>query len=260
MRTLTVSLLFLCACRPSAPEAEEAAPAFPVLPGLDEVARSQVPEVSVVPLTATIDGDLEEWAEVAWAGALVSPGDGSPIPESPVAGNFKLAWDADHFYAAFVVQDREAASPLERSAVDPHVWEAASGVELMLQPGDPGDNSHYFEIQVCAAEAVWDTRFDAYNRPTRGEGAGREFGHQSWDASLERSVRVVPGEGYVVEMALPWASLESPNATIPPSAGEVWRANIYSFRDGQRHSLAWSPLLGQGNFHFAPRFGRIAFR
>jgi hypothetical protein len=35
--------------------------------------------------------------------------------------------------------------------------------------------------------------------------------------------------------------------------------NVYSFRDGQRDSLAWSPTLGQGNFHFAPRFGRVIF-
>jgi hypothetical protein len=33
--------------------------------------------------------------------------------------------------------------------------------------------------------------------------------------------------------------------------------NVYAFRDGQRQSLAWSPLRGRGNFHKSERFGRI---
>lgn len=260
MRTFTASLVLLAACRPSAPESEQpSTPAFPDLPAA-EMARTEIPELAVPTLSVTVDGDLDEWAEIPWAGALVSPGDGSPVPDSPVAGSFKLAWDADHLFAAIAVRDATAASPLGRDDVDPHVWEAASGIELMLQPGDPGDNSHYYEIQVCTAEAVWDTKFDAYNRPITGEGGAREFGHQSWDAALERNVRVFEGEGYVVEFALPWSSLESPNATIPPASADAWRANVYSFRDGQRHSLAWSPLMREGNFHFAPRFGRIVFR
>jgi hypothetical protein len=47
--------------------------------------------------------------------------------------------------------------------------------------------------------------------------------------------------------------------TAAPTAGEAWRMNLYTFRDGQRDSLAWSPLLGQGNFHRATRFGRVVF-
>jgi len=39
----------------------------------------------------------------------------------------------------------------------------------------------------------------------------------------------------------------------------TWRLNLYTFRDGQRVSLAWSPVLGQGNFHRSSRFGRLRF-
>jgi hypothetical protein len=258
MRTLFVAPFVLLSCQAAPPEAEPPAE-FPEFPALEGSSRPQIPDYVVSQLTPEIDGSIDEWTEVPWAGALVSPGDGTAIPESPVAGNFKLGWDADHLYAAVIVRDINAASPLARDAVDPHVWEVASGIELMLQPGDPGDNSHYFEIQVCTAGAVWDTRFDDYNRPTTGEGDAREFGHQSWDAALQRSVRVVPGRGYVVELALPWSTLQSPHTNIPPEAGHTWRANVYSFRDGQGHSLAWSPLLGQGNFHRASRFGRLLF-
>ncbi len=263
MKYTLLPLFVLAACKPSAPEAtadSEPAPEFPALPSDPAEPRTNLPEYEVTTATPTIDGDLADWDSIPWGGALVGAGDGTAAPNSPVAGSFKFAWDADNLYLAIAVADAEASSPLERDAVDPHVWEAASGVELMLQPGDPGDNSHYYEVQVCTAEAVWDTQFDDYNRPITGDGAEREFGHQSWDAALIRETTVFPGEGYIVEMALPWSTIDSPNAASPPTVDAIWRANVYSFRDGQRHSLAWSPLLGQGNFHRSSRFGRLTFR
>jgi hypothetical protein len=46
---------------------------------------------------------------------------------------------------------------------------------------------------------------------------------------------------------------------VPPRPGDTWRINLYSFRDGQRAALAWSPTLRRGNFHKASRFGRVVF-
>lgn len=224
--------------------------------------RTELPEHAaprVDPGAITIDGRLDEWPPNAFTASLVHPGSGAPVADSPVRGRAALAWDDVRLYLAFVVADADASSPNARDDVDPHVWEAASGVELMLQPGDPGDNREYYEIQVDVNEAVWDTRFDDYNRPITGEGAERRYGHQDWDAGLERSVVVEPGAGYVVEAALPWSALSSTRTDVPPKVGDAWRANLYTFRDGQRHSLAWSPLLGEGNFHRASRFGRVRF-
>jgi hypothetical protein len=131
----------------------------------------------------------------------------------------------------------------------------------MLQPGDLGDNRDYFEIQADIHGAVWDTRFDDYNRPVvQAPDGNRLYGHQDWDAHLKRQAVVDAAAGqYVVEMALPWSSLTSSRASIPPRNNDTWRANFYSFRDGQRDSLAWSPLMGRGNFHFVPKFGRLVF-
>jgi hypothetical protein len=64
---------------------------------------------------------------------------------------------------------------------------------------------------------------------------------------------------YTIELALPFSALQSPNAVSPPREGDVWRINFYSFRGGQRDALAWSPTLGQGNFHRSARFGRVRF-
>ena len=48
--------------------------------------------------------------------------------------------------------------------------------------------------------------------------------------SIQISGPVVPPDGTV---------------TAAPRAGDAWRMNLYPFRDGQRDSLAWSPLLGE---------------
>jgi hypothetical protein len=132
----------------------------------------------------------------------------------------------------------------------------------MLQPGDPGDNRDYFELQIDAHGAVFDSHFEDYNSPITGTGPARRFGHMEWSSELERAVHVQPQSFYAIEAALPWKSLigaVSPRVQVPPRPGDIWRINLYSFRDGQRRALAWSPLRGQGNFHRASRFGRIRF-
>jgi hypothetical protein len=143
--------------------------------------------------------------------------------------------------------------------VDPHVWGKSSGVELVLQPGDPGDNRDYYELQVDVGGAVFDSHFDDYNAPITGAGAAKIFGHQDWSSGVERAAYVARSSFYSVEILLPWRAIAGARVASPPRPGDVWRLNLYSFRDGQRHSLAWSPLRGQGNFHRASRFGRVRF-
>jgi len=214
----------------------------------------------VSPSAITIDGRLDEalWQQTGATGPFVSPGSGEEVADSPVQAQGYFAWSDESLYVAVVVEDSNPNSPFTADAVDPHLWEQSAAIEVMIQPGDPGDNQNYYEIQVDTARAVWDTRFDDYNSPITGSGANRQFGHQDWDAQLERAV-VVEDERYTIELALPWSTLSDERTAIPPGDGDVWRINLYSFRDGQRHALAWSPILGEGNFHKSSRFGHVAF-
>lgn len=214
------------------------------------------------PARPAVDGKLDDavWAQAPALGPLVDPGRGAPAPDGyPVAAMFRLGWDDANLYLAAVVRDRQPTSPFARDAVDPHVWAEASGVELMPQPGDPGDNRDYYELQVDVAGAVFDSHFDDYNAPITGVGQARTFGHQDWSSRVERAVHVEGGSFWSVEVALPWAALAPARTPVPPRPGDVWRLNVYAFRDGQRRALAWSPLRGQGNFHRASRFGRVRF-
>lgn len=238
------------ACRENAPAARSSTP------NTGALTAKKLPPNSI-----RVDGRLDEPAwRAPGTGALASPGDGSPVPASRVQGEAWFAWDDQNLYFAARVSDRHPVAPFAATERDPHLWERSSAVELMLQPGDPGDNRNYYEIQADTACAKWTTRFDEYNRPQGVDAQGRRtFGHQDWEPALQCASQVT-SDGYTLELALPWPSIDGAGrASVPPRAGEVWRANVYSFREGQRDSLSWTPLRGEGNFHFAPRFGRVNF-
>jgi hypothetical protein len=254
---LILSLLAIAACSP--------APGWTQLGagrnGEDTItgAPAKLPRARTPP---KIDGVLDDdaWAAAVTLGPLVDPGTGAAVSSKhAVAASARMTWDDRFLYLATVVHDKSPVSPFSRDDVDPHVWGAASGVELMLQPGDRGDNRDYYELQVDVNGAVFDSHFDDYNTPVTGTGAQRRFGHQEWSSQVERAIYKKPGDLWAVEIALPWASLAPSQSAVPPRLGDVWRLNLYSFRDGQRRALAWSPLRGRGNFHKSERFGRVQF-
>ncbi len=258
MRRLLLVLVALSAlasgCRKKALPEPAADRSDGKLPTLD------VPEVAAGEIA--IDGRPTEpaWNNAAHTGLFVRPGDGRPAPDSKVNASARLAWNDEYLYLAFVVYDPRPSTPFARSDVDPHIWEKASGVEIMLQPGDFSDNKSYFEVQVDVGGAVWDTHFEDYNHPIVDGPDGRVFGHTSWESKIRRAVAIDEDAGrYTLELALPWSALARPRAPAPPRSDDVWRMNLYAFRDGQGDATAWSPLLGQGNFHRASRFGRLHF-
>lgn len=209
-----------------------------------------------------IDGKLDDpvWGTATVLGPFVDTGDGHAVRAShPVDATARIGWDDQRLYLGFVVADGKPVAAFSRDAVDPHLWASASAVEIMLQPGDPGDNRDYYEIQVDTAGAVFDTHWDDYMIPLRGGPADRVFGHQDWSSAAERAATVEPGRSYTIELALPWRAFVPGRSPIPPRPGDVWRMNLYSFRDGQRLALGWSPIRGEGNFHRSSRFGRVRF-
>jgi len=222
-------------------------------------APARVPRFTSRPV---IDGRLDEavWRTATLLGPFVDTNDGHRVSAShPVAATARIGWDDERLYLGFVVADGHPVSPFSRSDLDPHLWGSASAVEVMIQPGDPGNNRDYYEIQIDTAGAVFDTHWDDYMVPLQGGPAERVFGHQAWSCAAERAATVDAGRSYTIELALPWSALATGRTAIPPRAGDIWRLNLYSFRDGQRQALGWSPILGQGNFHRSSRFGRVRF-
>jgi hypothetical protein len=249
-RVLLLALLTLSACRRGE--------------GLEGEAtiKGQPARVSRFASRPTIDGKLDEplWQNASVLGPFVDTGDGARVSSRhPVAASARIGWDQDYLYLGFVVADGRPEAPFARGALDPHLWARASAVEIMIQPGDPHDNRDYYEIQVDTVGAVFDTHWDDYMTPLQGGPSDRVFGHQEWSCAAERAATLDPGRSYTIEMALPWSALAPARTPIPPRPADIWRLNLYSFRDGQRQALGWSPLRGEGNFHRSSRFGRIRF-
>ncbi len=166
-----------------------------------------------------------------------------------------------YLYVGAEARDVDLRGDFPTKASDPHLF-TQSTIEMMFDPEGDGDNRDYYEIQIGPQNLVFDSRFDDYNRPRVLPNG--PFGHEDWQSKLVSAV-VVTGslndgtdvdQGYVVEARIPWRSF--PPSSVPSvSQIQVWRANFYVMRENS--GVAWSPILGQGNFHKASRFGRLRF-
>jgi hypothetical protein len=226
-----------------------------------------VPTLAVGRLAKTekikIDGKLDDdaWKKAVTAGPFVDVGTGKPNVSSPVNGSAKVLWDDENLYVGVQVFESDIIGGFPKDAKDPHLW-TKDTVELMLDPDGDGDNLDYYEIQVNPQNLVFDTQYDSYNTPkTEPNGP---FGHQEWASKLKSAV-VLDGtidksddkdKGYTVEMAIPWASFTKAK-NHPPKPGDTWRMNFYAMKNNG--GVAWSPILGEGNFHKASRFGRVTW-
>lgn len=223
--------------------------------------------VHLAPGTAPpkIDGKLDEdlWKTATSTGPLVDVTTGRPNTTFAVNGHARIAWDDERLYLGFQILDEKLVGgfgPQDRGK-DPHLWEKEC-VEIMIDPDGDGDNVDYYEIQIGTQNLVFDSQFDAYNAP-RG-GPDGPFGHQEWSIGGATAV-VVDGtldddgdtdKGYTVEAAIPWKSFAKAKKA-PPAPGDAWRMNFYAMK--RNSGVAWSPILGEGNFHRASRFGRVRF-
>ena len=225
----------------------------------------EIKELAVAHLPAgaavTIDGKLDEpaWASAAATGPFVDVGSGRPNPGIPVQGEARLLWDDTFLYAGFEVLEAKVRGGWPAGAQDPHLWEKDT-IEIMVDPDGDGNNKDYYELQVNPQNLIFDTQYDGYNAPN-GNGRG-PFGHEEWSAKLESAI-VLHGtidddsdtdRGYTVEAKIPWASFTKALKS-PPVVGDAWRMNFYAMKNNG--GVAWSPILGLGNFHLASRFGRV---
>jgi hypothetical protein len=179
----------------------------------------------------------------------------------------KLAWDDHNLYAFFQVNEADfytgftdaKSQPNDFTTTgQPKLW-TKDTVEMMLEPDANGINTNYYELQINPQNKVFKSQFDTLQQPSGGPNG--PFGHEDWDPKLKSAVQVQKGPdgkttGYNVEVAIPWAGYTKA-ANHPPQPNEVWRLNFYAMHENG--GVAWSPILGQGNFHKASRFGKVTW-
>jgi hypothetical protein len=241
-------------------------------PGDAKPPGGDVPSLTVNKLVGdkiVIDGKANDkaWESAASTGAFVDVGTGKPNESFPVNATAKVTFDDTNFYAFLSVKSAEfyqgfsdaKAQPKDFTAGgQPKLW-TKDTVELMIDPDGDGDNRDYFEIQINPQNKLFKSHFDTRQLPSGGENG--PFGHEDWNAQLKSAVTVrKEGDklaGYDVEVAIPWVAFAKGRQGVVPKGGESWRLNFYAMKDNS--GVAWSPILGKGTFHFAPRFGRVVF-
>ena len=235
-----------------------------------------IPELSVKRLAAgekiVVDGKPDDaaWKSAPDTGPFVNVSSGNPN-DGPIGGQAKLAWDKDNLYVLFEVKDAQVTGGFtdakdqpkkHTSTGQPMLWNGHT-VEMMVDPDGDGDNVNYYELQINPQNKIFKSQFDGYNAPRGGDYG--PFGHEDWDPKLKSAVSIKgtldkaddKDEGYVVEVAIPWTAYAKGAANLPPKSGDTWRMNFYAMQDNG--GVAWSAILGQGNFHKSSRFGKVKF-
>jgi hypothetical protein len=212
-------------------------------------------------LKIAVDGKLDEdaWKRASMAGPFIDVATGESSRDFPVQGGVKIVWDDEGMYLGFTIRNPDIIGGFDKKQRDPHLW-TKDTVEIMVDPAGDGDNKDYYEIQINPQNLVFDSHFDDYNQPKK-EPDG-PFGHQEWESKVKSAVEVRGtidksddrDDGFTVEALLPWKSFAK-SVKVPPEIGSTWRMNFYAMKNNG--GVAWSPILRQGNFHKASRFGRV---
>lgn len=228
-----------------------------------------------------IDGKADDkaWGGAPVLGPFVEVGTGNPNTSFPVNATAKLAFDDTNLYVLAEVKSADVVGGWDPANKKKDEWTTSGqpkcwtkdAVEIMIEPDADGTNTNYYELQISPQNKVFRTQYDGYNVPKTDPNG--PFGHEDWDPKMKSAVVVrgkllegydqvgksdaaAPDSGYTVEAAIPFAAFNKPGQH-PPGPGDTWRINFYAMR--QNNGVAWSPILGKGNFHKAERFGKVSF-
>ena len=136
----------------------------------------------------------------------------------------KMLWDSSYFYFAFVCQDADMWAIYNQE--DDPLW-SEEVVEIFIDPD--GDGKRYLELEVNPLNVVVDLLIYAVEPEWHSS--------KDWDiAGLKTAVRahgtvndsLALDRGWTAEIAIPWAAMaDSITGGARPTAGDVWRLNLY---------------------------------
>ena len=230
-----------------------------------------------------IDGKLDEfsWAAAPRVGRFHNIRNLSQRDTAPTEA--ALVWDDTYLYFAFACGDLEAWATMKNR--DDRIWNEEV-VEVFLDPD--GDARNYAELEVSPENVVVDLMIAA-PRTGAAEEALR------WDIEGLKTAVGRHKAGWVVEIAIPWASLGRSGATQAPRSGDRWRVGLYRIErpggvarseklaalrtslaeasaeakaglerqiaqlEADLEYLAWSPTRVERGFHDPERFGVVEF-
>jgi len=210
----------------------------------------------------TVDGKLDEasWAAAAESTVLPRP-DGKPLAAT-MATRVRTTWDDKALYVAFLSADSSMQTRYDKR--DDELWND-DVVEVYLDPD--GDGKDYLELQVSPKNVIFDALFASRRTPDWKVARGFDL------PGLETAVAAgaLPNfgqtrptvDGWVTEIAIPWAGLAKAGVTGAPKPGALFRANFFrkDLPGDFAHLAAWSPVSddARADFHNLERMGSLVF-
>jgi hypothetical protein len=204
----------------------------------------------------TIDG---RGNEEAWKHAQVI--DGFRVPwqnrDARTATKARLLWDDDNLYFLAEMEDADLYADVKED--NGMLW-TNDVFELFFKPDDK--QLGYYELQANPAGAILNMYL-----PSRGSGA-----YQRWKVGqkFDRTVKVqLDGtlndfgdrdRGWTAEGRFGWSGFKHTGGA--PKPGDVWRYSLcrYDYSVAfERHELATTSPITNGDFHAYEQFGRLRF-
>lgn len=169
----------------------------------------------------------------------------------------RILWDDQYLYLGYDCEDSDITAVFTTHD-DPTYRDDA--VELFIAP-NAAEPNHYVGMEMNARAVLYDY---LYIWP--------KLHLKRWDmpgAQLATNIRGTlnvrgdKDEGWSLELAIPWQDFQDFTKSVPPKAGDVWRANLnrWDGTEPARRLSQWSDSgLKSPNPHNPARFGELVFK
>jgi len=245
--------------------------------GCAQATKEIIPKTFIAYKTDTkivIDGDASDasWEKAEWSTTFIDI-EGTVKPKYTT--QVKMLWDETYYYILAKLEE-------------PHVWGTLkqrdtiifynNDFEVFIDPD--GDTYNYYELEINALNTVWDLFI---NKPYREEG---NVVLNDWTLTGLQSAVKVKGtinnpndtdEGWMLEMAIPWAAYKTSYYDKNVPVDDFWRINFsrvnwqHTITNGSyerkkdekgkflpEYNWVWSPM-GVINMHEPEKWGYVYF-
>lgn len=223
--------------------------------------------------TIQIDGNDTEasWSKAEWTDAFI---DIEGVEKPKYNTKVKMLWDEKNYFILAKIQEPDVWANLKQH--DTIIF-YNNDFEVFIDPD--GDAFNYYELEINALNTVWDLFI---NKPYRE----RNVVLNDWNITGLQSAVKVHGtinnpndtdEGWVLEIAIPWAAYQKSYGEDNVPRDKFWRVNFsrvnwqHDIIDGQyfrkkdasgkflpEYNWVWSPQ-GVINMHEPEKWGYVYF-
>jgi hypothetical protein len=211
--------------------------------------------VNAIKEKIVVDGRL---SDKAWAKAtpitLLFPWDTQT--GSKQRTTVKLLRDQTYLYVGYECEDTDITAAFENH--DDPVYKDDC-VEIFIRPNDKVD--HYIGLEMNARGVLYDYFYPYPSKNEKGFNLDGVLLKTTLRGTLNQSID--KDQGWSLELAIPWQSLNKLAERMPPATNEQWRVQINRWDGTEPHrrlSMWGHSGWNRPNPHNPERFGKLVFK